>query len=71
MIIKREMPKDGAFMAVWVDANCKHMNACSMEWRESILLGFNDYTEYWEPANEEHGWFGLEEAYYILKEDFQ
>lgn len=71
MITKREMPQEGAFMAVWLDRNCKHMNACQMEWREGILLGFNDLTEYWEVASEENGWYGVDEAYYLVKEDFK
>lgn len=71
MISKRDMPTDGAFLAIWPRDHPKYMNACQMEWRQGVLHGFNDFTEYWERATEQNGWFGLDEAYYLLKEDFR
>jgi len=71
MIVRREMPKEGSFLAIWPDDHPKYMNACQMEWREGVLCSFNDFTEHWEPATKEYGWFGLDEAYYLLKEDFK
>lgn len=71
MISKREMPQEGTFMAVWLDTNPRHMNACQMEWRDGGLHGFNDFTEYWEIASEENGWYGVDEAYYLVKGDFK
>ncbi len=42
-----------------------------MEWHEGILLGLNDFTEYWEIASGENGWYGVDKVYYLVKGDFK
>ena len=71
MITKREIPKQGTFLAIWTHPSSKYLNACQLEWRDGVLYGFNDFTEYWEVASEENGWYGVDEAYYLVKEDLK